>query len=96
MRNTYRILIRQYFCQTVFEYRKQNNLTQAEMAERLCMDERSYIELDHGKSGCSVVTLVLFLMRECPDVDAFLLRLERLFEQAVEEKRKEKEPALLR
>lgn len=94
MRKTYQRLLREYFCRMIFEYRIQENLTQLQMAERLCMDERSYIDLEHGKNGCSVVTLVLYLIFECPDSDAFLLDMERLYTQAIEEKRTAKEPAL--
>ena len=92
LRNTYRILIGKYFCQTVFTYRIQQDMTQLQMAERLCMDERSYIDLEHGKNGCSVVTLVLYLVFECQDSDAFLLDMERLHKQA--EAEIEKEPSL--
>ena len=89
MRNTYRILIGKYFCQTVFTYRTQQDMTQVEMAERLCMDERSYIDLEHGKYGCSVVTLMLFLLYECSDVDNFLRELRDIFEEANDAARKE-------
>ena len=50
MRKTYQRLIREYFCRMIFEYRIQEDLTQLQMAERLCMDERSYIDLEHGKN----------------------------------------------
>ena len=92
MRKTYQRLIREYFCRMIFEYRIQEDLTQLQMAERLCMDERSYIDLEHGKNGCSVVTLVLYLVFECPDSDAFLLDMERLHKLA--EAEIEKEPSL--
>ena len=82
MRNTYRILIGKYFCRTAFGYRIGHDLTQVEMAEKLCMDERSYINLEHGKNGCSVVTLALYLIYECPDVEAFLRELREIFEEA--------------
>lgn len=94
MRNTYRILIGKHFCQTVFTYRIQQDMTQVEMAERLCMDERSYIDLEHGKNGCSVVTLMLFLIYECSDVDDFLRELREILEEANDAARKE--PALSR
>ena len=94
MRNTYRILIGKYFCQTVFTYRIQQDMTQVEMAERLCMDERSYIDLEHGKNGCSVVTLMLFLLYECSDVDNFLRELRDIFEEVNDAARKE--PSLSR
>lgn len=89
LRNTYRILIGKYFCQTVFTYRIQQDMTQVEMAERLCMDERSYIDLEHGKNGCSVVTLMLFLLYECSDVDNFLRELRDIFEEVNDAARKE-------
>ena len=89
MRNTYRILIGKYFCQTAFEYRIGHDLTQVQMAERLCMDERSYIDLEHGKNGCSVVTLMLFLLYECSDVDIFLRELREILEEANDAARKE-------
>lgn len=94
MRNTYHRLIREYFCRMIFEYRMQEDLTQLQMAERLCMDERSYIDLEHGKNGCSVVTLILYLIFECPDSDAFLMDMEQLHKQASEKTQNEKEPAL--
>lgn len=96
MRNTYHRLIREYFCRMIFEYRMQEDLTQLQMAERLCMDERSYIDLEHGKNGCSVVTLILYLVFECPDSDSFLLDMERLYQQAAEETGKRRVPALPR
>ena len=94
MRKTYQRLIREYFCRTIFEYRIHADLTQLQMAERLCMDERSYIDLEHGKNGCSVVTLILYLIFECPDSDAFLMDMEHLHKQASEKTQNEKEPAL--
>lgn len=80
MRNHYYILIRNHFSRAVLTLREQQELTQAEMAERLCMDERSYIDLDHGKRCCGVVTLALFLIYECPDVERFLRELQEAFE----------------
>ena len=96
MRKTYQRLIREYFCRTIFEYRIHEDLTQLQMAERLCMDERSYVDLEHGKNGCSVVTLVLYLVFECPDSDAFLLDLEKLYQQAAEDHQTDRVPVLLR
>ena len=50
------------------------------MAECLMMDERSYIELDHGKSCCSALTLALFLIYCCEDPLIFLHELRSIFE----------------
>lgn len=89
MRNTYYILIRKHFSRTISELREQLDLTHAEMAERLCMDERSYADLDQGKSCCSVVTLVLFLLYECQDVDVFLKELQDVFDKVKSPDQKE-------
>jgi hypothetical protein len=50
------------------------------MSERLAMACRTYIELDHGKTGCSAVTLALFLIYVCNDPIAFLEELRNAFE----------------
>ena len=48
-------------------------LTQAQMAELLQMDVRSYVELDHGKSMCSTLSFVLFLLYCCSDTEVLVL-----------------------
>ena len=60
-----------------------DGLTQAEMTEKLSMDDRSYIDLDHGKTCCSAVTLALFLVYVCEDVHEFLEELRHAFETAL-------------
>ena len=55
-------------------------MSQAQMAEKLAMDERSYIDLDHGKTCCSAVTLALFLIYVCDDVSKFLVGLKNALE----------------
>ena len=50
-------------------------MTQTQMAGRLSMDPRSYVELDQGKSSCSALTLALFLIYVCKDSDTFLEKL---------------------
>ena len=57
-------------------------LTQAEMANLLVMDTRSYIELDHGRSMCGTLTLILFLTYCCSDPILFLDEVRNLFEGA--------------
>lgn len=44
------------------------------------MDPRSYVDLDHGKSGCSGFTLALFLIYVCDDPMSFLQDLRRALE----------------
>lgn len=55
-------------------------MTQEQMAEALVMDVRSYQKLAHGISCCSALTLSLFLIYYCPDVDSFLSELKEAFE----------------
>lgn len=80
MRKTYHTLLKRHFHSTLVRTRTNLGLTQSEMAERLAMDDRSFIDLDHGKTCCSAVTLVLFLIYVCDDVDGFLEELQHAFE----------------
>ncbi len=59
-------------------------ISQEEMAHRLMMAARSYVDLDHGKSGCSALTLALYLIYICPDPEAFLLELRCALEKGQE------------
>lgn len=59
--------------------RKVLGWTQARMAEALMMDVRSYCDLEHGKSGCSALTLALFLIQVCADPSLFLHELTIAF-----------------
>ena len=49
------------FQEELREYRKSCGITQEEMAERLHISTRSYIDLEHGKYGVSAVALLFFL-----------------------------------
>lgn len=80
MRKLYQSILKRCFYNHLIHSRADLGLTQAEMAERLAMDERSYIELDHGKSCCSATTLALFLVYVCEDVYDFLEELRRAFD----------------
>lgn len=80
MRKTYRNVLKHCFHISLIHTRTTMGLTQSEMAERLSMDDRSYIDLDHGKTCCSAVTLALFLVYVCDDVNGFLTELRHAFE----------------
>lgn len=80
MRKTYQYILKIYFYRNLVQTRADLQLTQAEMAERLSMDDRSYIELDHGKSCCSAVTLALYLAYVCDDVHQFVEGLRYAFD----------------
>ena len=76
--------LKKYFSDKLVQIRMTEGLTQATMARALLMDERSYIDLEHGKTGCSAVTLVLFLLYVCNDVTVFLKDLHVVFEASKE------------
>ena len=80
MRKAYRAILKHHFYNALIHARDDAQLTQAQMAEKLCMDERSYVDLDHGKACCSAITLALFLIYVCEDVAEFLEELRYAFE----------------
>lgn len=80
MRQTYHTRLKAHFHRALNQTRLHRELTQLEMAQKLSMDERSYIDLDHGKTCCSAVTLALFLIYVCEDVVGFLEELQHAFE----------------
>ena len=82
MRRIYRNVLKQHFHIHLVHIRTANGLTQSEMAEKLSMDDRSYIDLDHGKTCCSAVTLALFLVYVCDDVQEFVEELRGAFHSA--------------
>ena len=82
MRRIYRDVLKQHFHVHLVHVRDVQGLTQAQMAEKLSMDDRSYIDLDHGRTCCSAVTLALFLIYVCQDVPGFLEGLRDEFETA--------------
>lgn len=84
MRNTYRKVLKNCFNNVLVRTRTEQALTQSQMAERLAMDERSYIDLDHGKSCCSAVTLALFLIYCCRDPLGFLGEIKNAIETEID------------
>lgn len=80
MRKTYYSILKHCFHINLIHTRAALGLSQSQMAERLEMDDRSYIDLDHGKACCSATTLALFLIYVCVDVTVFLEELRNAFE----------------
>ncbi len=80
MRNQYTQIFKEFFHHKLVHSRDDMGISQEEMAERLSMASRSYIDLDHGKSGCSAVTLVLYLIYVCDEPLLFLNELREAFE----------------
>ena len=75
MRKRNEQILKQFFYEQLIQTRYEKRMTQTQMAGRLGMDPRSYVELDQGKSSCSALTLALFLIYVCKDSDTFLEKL---------------------
>ena len=82
MRQHYLKILKSFFHDQLFYTRETLGFTQEEMAHRLAMASRTYVDLDHGKTSCSALTLALFLIYVCTDPTAFLGELRDAFETA--------------
>lgn len=82
MRSHYNQILKSLFHRELFSARVALGITQEEMAHRLVMACRTYVDLDHGKAGCSALTLALFLIYICAEPLNFLEELRNAFETA--------------
>lgn len=71
MRDRYELALKDHFRTAIIQYRRDERLTQEQMAQRLGMSLRCYCNLEAGRSCCSAVTLVMFL-HMCEDPGAFI------------------------
>lgn len=85
MRKHYLKKLKKVFCKNIIMTRTALGLTLEQMANKLSMDPRSYIDIDHGKNSCSALTLILYLIYCCPDVKAFLSEVKEEFEKDSED-----------
>ena len=81
MRKLYAEILKLFFCKKLLQCRGSLGLSQEEMAHRLLMAPRSYIDLEHGKTCCGALTLALFLVYFCDDPMTFLTELQHAFER---------------
>ena len=80
--NQYTVLLRGFLTEQIKTYRRARRITQEAMAEALRISTRYYIDVEHGRSGCSAATLMFFLLL-LPDEE--LLRLCAAFRRMVDE-----------
>ena len=80
MRKHYTKVLKTFFHEKLFHRREILGISQEEMADRLAMASRTYVDLDHGKTCCSGLTLALFLVYVCDDPLGFLEELRNAFE----------------
>ena len=82
MRKTYNDILKELCHDRIVSARIENNLTQAQMAEYLVMDLRSYANIDSGRSSCSLLTFVLYLIYFCTDITDFIQGIQISFDNA--------------
>ena len=80
MRKHHTEVLKIFFHEKLFHSRVKLGISQEEMAHRLLMACRSYVELDHGKTCCSALTLALYLIYTCEEPLQFLEELRNAFE----------------
>lgn len=81
MRKQYEETHKSFFHERLFYRRNEFGLTQEETAHRLAMGSRSYVDLNHGRSECSGLTLARFLIYICDNPMTFLEELRVAFEK---------------
>ncbi len=81
MRRKCKNILRRIFHAHLIRTRSELAWTQAEMARVLEMDERSFVDLDHGKSSCSGLTLALYLSYCCDNPLQFLEDFKSAYEK---------------
>ncbi len=72
MKSIYYSMLRSMLANHMRKTRKELGWTQAQMAEKLELDLRSYSNVENDKSLCSTMTLMLYLSYICPDADQLL------------------------
>lgn len=79
--NCCRCEIRKCLAECMLNTRKELSLSQMEFAEKLNMDRRSYLELEHGNSLCCTITLLIYLVYYCKDPIELLRSCRGIFEK---------------
>lgn len=84
MKKVYITIFKQCFRSYLLQTRNELGLTQAQMSEKLNISERAYANLESGRSCCSTITFVLFLLL-CTDINNdFLENLRNSFNEIYE------------
>lgn len=83
MRNEMETVIKEKFRILALKTRYERGFTQNEMSRLLVMSERSYEDLESGRSGCSALTTILLLMEVDNPID-FLNDLRKQLKEAYE------------
>ena len=73
--------LRSFMSADLFHTRKSMGLSQANMAEKLSIDLRSYADLEHGKNLCCTRVFIFYLLRCKKDQKKFLLEIEAILRE---------------
>ena len=83
MRNEMEAVLKEVFRELALKTRYERGLTQNIMSRALVMSERSYEDIERGKTSCGALTVVLLLM-EIDNPIFFLDELRKKLEKAYE------------
>ena len=72
MKNACKCALQTYLIERLSKVRFDNQMTQAQFAEILLIEPRSYAAIENGEHGCCALTLMLFLIFCCKDVQGFV------------------------
>lgn len=87
MKQLCKCAFRDYLTQILYKARKDGNLTQAKFAEKLMMDTRSYVCLEHGENLCCTFTFILYLVLFCKDVNGLVSDLRQILFEVFDDDR---------
>ena len=83
MRTEIESIFKDTFRDLAIQVRDELGITQARMSEALLMSERSYEDIESGRSSCGAITMLLiFLYIESEQRDAILEKLKEKVTQA--------------
>ena len=81
MRGYSKCEVRDCLADCMLQTRNELSLSQMSFAEKLHMDRRSYLDLEHGKNLCCSMTLLLFMIYYCKDIDGLLRKCKEIFDK---------------
>lgn len=87
MRNACKCAFRDAMMKHFKNARSDKGLSQARFAELLLMDPRSYADLEKGASCCCALTLLLYLVFCCRDVQGFVDEMRQMILKVYEQHR---------
>ena len=64
--------LREYFSKRFMLARNELHLSQLEFANDLSIDRRSYLDIEHRKNLCCIITFLTYLCYHCEDVPALI------------------------